>query len=345
MNVERRNPPLISIVIPNLNGINYLPGCLSSIREQTFKEFEVIVVDNGSTDGSVEFIKAGFPQALIIENRENRGFAAANNQGIKAAKGEYIATLNNDTEADRDWLANLYNAAVSSSDRTGMWAPKILSLERRDRIDSVGGLLLYRDGIAKGRGRLEKDTGQYDKARDILIPSACCALYSKKMLKEIGFFDEDFFAYCEDTDLGLRAVLAGWRALSVPGAVIYHHYSGTGGMYSKLKAFLVERNHIWVAWKNFPVSWIITLPYYIALRYAIQLYGAVSGKGSASKFARSHPVKDIIVSLITAYVSAFKGAPLIIKKRRTIKRKISIREFEEIIKKNKISARQLALID
>ncbi|MCK5506827.1 MAG: glycosyltransferase family 2 protein, partial [Thermodesulfovibrionia bacterium] len=182
MNVERRNPPLISIVIPNLNGINYLPGCLSSIREQTFKEFEVIVVDNGSTDGSVEFIKAGFPQTLIIENRENRGFAAANNQGIKVAKGEYIATLNNDTEADRDWLANLYNAAVSSNERTGMWAPKILSLERRDRIDSVGGLLLYRDGIAKGRGRLEKDTGQYDKARDILIPSACCALYSKKML-------------------------------------------------------------------------------------------------------------------------------------------------------------------
>jgi hypothetical protein len=116
-------------------------------------------------------------------------------------------------------------------------------------------------------------------------------------------------------------------------------------MYSKLKAFLVERNHIWVAWKNFPVSWIITLPYYITLRYVIQLYGAVSGKGSASKFARSHPVKDVIVSLITAYASAFKGAHLIIKKRRTIKRKISIREFEEIIKKNKISARQLALID
>ena len=345
MNTEHKITPLVSVVIPNLNGMKYLPACLSSIQEQTYRIFEVIIVDNGSTDESIDFIKTGFPGAIVIENKRNMGFAEANNQGIRAAKGKYIATLNNDTEVDREWLRTLVTEAERSDDGVGMWAPKILSLQNKREIDSVGGLLIYRDGIAKGRGRLETDNGQYDEVRDILCPSACCALYRKTMLDDIGYFDSDFFAYCEDNDLGLRARLAGWKALSVPESIVYHYYSGTGGTYSRAKAFLVERNHLWVAWKTFPVSWNIALPFYVLLRYVMQFYGTLSGKGSAAKFVESYPAKDVIVIVIKAHVAAFKGLPSILRKRRHIRRKVSQREFAGILHTHTISAKALALMD
>jgi GT2 family glycosyltransferase len=345
MEQKQSKEPLISVVIPNLNGMTYLPDCLSSLHEQTFDQFEVIIVDNGSTDNSLEFIRKNFPRTVIIENTDNLGFAKANNQGIAAAKGKYIAALNNDTKVDRDWLRNLFTAAESSGESVGMWAPKILSLENPDQIDSVGGLLLFPDGIARGRGRLETDKGQYDGIRDILMPSACSALYSKSMLDEIGYFDEDFFAYCEDTDLALRARRAGWTAASVPDAVIYHHYSGTGGKYSGVKAFLVERNHLWVAWKNFPSGWVCLLPYYVLLRYLYQLYGAFSGKGSAARFKESNSITDIVITIFKAYISAFSGLPAIIRKRAALKNRISDKTLKEPMQRDRITARDLALLD
>ena len=337
--------PLASVVIPTLNGMKFLPACLSSLQDQTFKEFEVIIVDNGSTDNSIDFIRHNFPQTVIIENKKNMGFAHANNQGIRAARGKYIATLNNDTEADREWLRNLVGAAENSDDDVGMWAPKILSSQNRKEIDSVGGLLICRDGIAKGRGRLEIDTGQYDTIREILLPSACCALYRKKMLDETGYFDSDFFAYCEDTDLGLRALQAGWKAISVPVSIVYHYYSGTGGVYSNTKAFLVERNHLWVAWKSFPVTWNIMLPFYVILRYVIQLYGTLSNRGSAARFVKDHSLRDVLVTIIKAYGAAIKGLPSIRQKRSRIKRKITRTDFVNMMKKHQITAKDIALID
>ena len=146
--------PLISIIIPNLDGMKYLPACLASIQKQTFREFEVIIIENGSKDGSVDFIRTGFPEATIIENEKNQGFAMANNQGIMNAKGKYIATLNNDTETDKDWLKNLIVAAEAYDYHTGTWAPKIISLEKKDQIDSVGALLIYTDVIESGWGCL-----------------------------------------------------------------------------------------------------------------------------------------------------------------------------------------------
>lgn len=337
--------PLVSIVIPNLNGMTYLQSCLSSLQEQTYREFEVIVVDNASTDESVQFIRTNFPQTLIMENRKNLGFSEANNQGIRAARGKYIATLNNDTEVDSKWLRELAAAAEDSPDDVGMWAPKILSLQNRTEIDSVGGLLICRDGIAKGRGRLETDTGQYDHVREILVPSACCGLYRKKMFDDIGYFDRDFFAYCEDTDLGLRALQSGWKARSVPTSIVYHYYSGTGGGYSNTKAFLVERNHLWVAWKNFPAAWNIMLPFYVILRYVIQLYGTVSNRGSAARFVKDHSFRDVLATIIKAYGAAVKGLPSILHKRRAIKRKISKAEFVNMLSNHLVTIKEIALLD
>ena len=192
-----------------------MQACLDSLLEQTHKDFEIILVDNGSKDGSLEILKKNYSEIKIIENEKMRDSAKGNNQGIKIAMGQYIATLNNDTVTDRDWLKNLV-FTIESGPNVGMCGSKILSSSDHSIIDSVG-IKVCLDGMSRGVGRMEKDTGQYSAIQEILLPSACAALYRKKMLDEIGLFDEDFFAYCEDTDLGLRAVLMGWKALLNPG--------------------------------------------------------------------------------------------------------------------------------
>lgn len=332
--------PIVSIIIVNWNGQRFLEKNLSSVFSQTYQAFEVILVDNGSTDGSLELVRVNFTDVIIIENKENLGFAKANNQGIEIAQGKYIATLNNDTEVDKGWLKTLIVTAESSSNDIGMWAPKILSIQDPKKIDSVGGLLIYRDGIARGRGRLEEDNGKYDKMEEILFPSACSAIYLKDMLDEIGYFDEDFFAYCEDTDLGLRARLAGWKAVSVPGAVVYHHYSGSAGRYSETKAFLVERNHIWLALKNFPVMMLVLTPFYTSWRWLVQAGNAMSGKGATSKYVREVSPARIAFALISAIVSAAKGLPAILRKRWIVQKKrvITTREVRKLFRRHGLSA-------
>jgi GT2 family glycosyltransferase len=260
---------LISVIIANLNGERYLRDCLSALEAQTFREFEVIVVDNGSTDGSLRLIRNEFPRVRVVSLDRNTGFAKANNIGFEASSGRYIATLNNDTIADRDWLGALIGAA-SADEKVGMVASKILLGAEGRVIDSVG-MLLYPDGMTRQKGRGETDDGRFDIAAEVLFPSACAALYRREMIGEIGFFDEDFFAYCEDADLGLRGRLAGWKAVFEPAAVVRHLYSGTGGGYSPMKAFHVERNRFTVLLKDLPVSYIITSPFYTVWRYVVQV--------------------------------------------------------------------------
>lgn len=312
------NLPRISVVIVNWNGLRFLDGCLSSLFNQSYHRFEIIMVDNGSIDGSVQFIRNKYPRVMILENQSNTGFAAANNQGIKAAKGKYVALLNNDTMADKDWLGNLAKKADSSAKDVGMWACKILSLHDPAIIDSVGGLVVSMCGIGKGRGRNERDANQYDREVEVFIPSACAAMYKKEMLDEIGLFDEEFFAYCEDTDLGLRARLAGWKTISVPDAIVYHYYSGTTGRYTPMKAFLVERNHIWVVVKNFPFSMLVAFPLYTIWRYLLHVYALVSKKGAGARYVEGFSRTSIITVLLKAYWGALKGMPAMLRKRHSI---------------------------
>ncbi len=315
------HPPVVSIVVVNWNGLVYLKGCLATLTDQAFRYFEIIVVDNGSDDGSVEFISGRYPQVVVLENKTNRGFAAANNQGIGIARGRYIAVLNNDAEVDKDWLKNLVRRADSSSSDVGMWTCKILSMDDHITIDSVGGLLISSCGIAKGRGRSEKDRGQYDGDDEVFIPSGCAAMYRREMLDKVGLFDEDFFAYCEDTDLGLRARLAGWKTQSVPDAIVYHHYSGTTGRYTPVKAYLVERNHIWVALKNFPIPMLINLPGNTVWRYILQIYALTVKKGAGGRYTEDFSKASLFYTLIRAWWSILKGMAGMLRKRREIQRK------------------------
>jgi GT2 family glycosyltransferase len=338
--------PLVSLIVVNWNGKEYLKDCFQSLGAQTFSDYEIILVDNGSTDGSVEWIRGNFPGgARILVNARNEGFSGGNNRGINAASGKYIVLLNNDARADPHWLGELVKVAEENP-RAGMLACKIYLQEGSKIIDNVGHLI-YRDGLNRGRGRLEADRGQYEKIEEVFFPSGCAALYRRAMLEEVGLFDEDFFAYGDDTDLGLKGRLAGWKCLYVPKAVVHHHYSQSSGAYSALKAFYVERNRVWIAVKYFPLTLLLESPFFTLLRFALQGYGALVGRGAAGRFSEAHSPWKLLRILLKAYLAAFRGLPGMWKKRNEMKRRtrVSQREIRSWFHRFGMSAREISWKD
>jgi len=333
--------PLISVIILSWNGKEYLSPCLKSVKAQTYPNIETILVDNGSTDGSVEYIKNLFSDLHVIINRENLGYGGGNNQGIIEAKGKHIFILNSDTEIEKDCLELLWKC-IETDKKMGVTTPKILLYDRRDTIDAAG-LTIYRDGLSIGRGRLEPQE-KYIQREEVFSGSGCASLYRKEMLEEIGLFDTDFFAYAEDTDLGWRTRLAGWKAYYVPEAIVYHHHSKKFGTYSSLKAFLVERNRIWVAWKNFPFPVLCLWPFYTLLRHFYQGIGVLIGRGASGRFGQESSSLLLIFILMKAYLSGLRGLPAILRKRKDVqsKKRLSNWEVFSLFKKYGIKAREIA---
>jgi GT2 family glycosyltransferase len=336
--------PKVSVIIVNWNGKSLLEECLDSLAAQTAEGMEIILVDNGSHDGSAEYVRKRFPSVRIVLLSENLGFAGGNNAGIKVARGEYIALLNNDTKVDPAWLENLLTTIESSPPSTGMWASKILSYENPDIFDNVG-LLLYPDGLGRGKGRLEKDRGQYDRPGEAFFPSGCAGLYSREVLTEVGLFDEDFFAYADDVDVGLRARLAGWGCQYVPSAKVYHKYSASSAAYSPMKAFLVERNRIWVLFKYFPPELILLSPIFTLVRLFVHLFGAITGKGASGKFTEQHSIYKAMTILFKAWWAAILGFHRIFAQRHAISRlrRISRLDFYRLLCMFRLSVREVAL--
>jgi len=337
------NVPLFSVIILNWNGRHLLEECLDSIHTQTFLDFETFVVDNGSTDGSVDWVKERWPESVsTVALPSNLGFAGGNNAGIRVARGRYVVLLNNDTAVAPGWLAAI-DAAVRRHPDAGMFTPKILNYYRRDEIDNTGHLI-YPDGLARGRGRLEKDDGRFDEEGECLWPSGCAGVYKREMLDRIGLLDESFFAYGEDVDLGLRARWAGWPCFYVPTAVVYHKYSITTGAYSPQKAFLVERNRIWILFKNFPAREILLSPIRTAYRYAYHLAGVFSGRGAAGKFAGQYSVGRLFLSTLRAEIAALAGVPRLLRSRRAGSplRRMTSRQFRSLLAEYPLTAREAA---
>jgi GT2 family glycosyltransferase len=243
-------PPLVSVVIPNWNGLNYLPVCLQALRAQTYPRLEVIVADNASSDGSQVFIATHYPQVRLIELPENRGFAGACNAGIRAAQGEIVILLNNDTEAAPDWVAEVV-AAFERHPEAGSVASKMLLYDRRDTLHTAGDF--YRvDGIPVNRGVWQADGERYNSEEYVFSACGGSAAYRRVMLEQVGLLDEDFFFSSEDVDLGWRAQLKGWRCVYAPRAVVYHMLSATGG--GATASFYNGRNFIWLIAKNYPAE-------------------------------------------------------------------------------------------
>ena len=335
--------PIISVVVLNWNGAQVLEGCLQSLREQTYHPLEIIVVDNASTDHSADLVREKFPEYKLIVNEKNLGFGGGNNVGICASQGKYIMMLNNDTRLDPKCVEEL-KRSIEKNESYGACASKILLESAPDVIDGVG-ILVCPDGLSFGRGRLEK-RDRYDKEEELFFAADCACLYRREMLEDIGLYDEDFFAYADETDMGWRAQLAGWKCIYSPNAIVYHlHSVSSGGRVSSFKAFLVERNRIWVAVKNFPISLILLGQFYTLWRYLFQAYGALRGRGAAGRFTSDFSKAELVKILLKAYLSALRKFPLMLKKRKMIqkKKRITNREVYRLIKRYGISAREIAL--
>jgi len=338
----KSNSPLISVVVLNWNGQQVVEKCLKSLHEQTYDPLELIVVDNASTDGSAKLVKNGFPEVKLIVNKTNLGFGGGNNVGIKASQGRYIMMLNNDTRLDPHCIEEL-RRCIEENDRYGACASKIL-LEYGDNLIDAAGIVICPDGLSIGRGRLEKGD-RYDEEVEVFFASDCACLYRREMLEDIGLYDEDFFAYADETDMGWRAQLAGWKCIYNPKAVVYHFHSASAGTYSPFKAYLVERNRIWVALKSFPILLLVLGQFYTFWRYLLQAYGAFAGKGAAGRFTSDFSKIDLVKILIKVYLSLWKQLPLMLRKRRVIqkKKRITNRAVFWLLRQYGISAKEIAL--
>ena len=327
------------MVIVTWNRKDFLRACLASLARQKGVEFETIVVDNGSLDGSADMAEAEFG-ARVIRNVANRGFCAANNQGIAAARGEFVALLNNDAEAEQGWLAALHRACRRGSE-IGMAASKILVWEDSRRIDKAGHLI-YPDGQNKGRGSGALDTGQFDREEEVLWPDGCAALYRKQMLDEIGGFDEDFFAYGDDAELGLRARIAGWKCIYTPEAVVRHHRGATLGKDSARRLELIERNRLLLAYKLFPWSLLWLNPWYFAARLLAGTGAAWRGEGDTVHYPGLAGKWTMALALVKGDWGALKLLPRMLRKRAQIRglRKLSPRETRRLILANRLALRE-----
>lgn len=327
---------MISVIVVNWNRRELLRACLCSLRRQAGVEFEVVVVDNGSSDGSADMAECEFG-ARVIRNAENRGFCAANNQGIAAARGEWIALLNNDAEAEPGWLAALL-AALEGDPAAGMAASKILVWEDPRRIDKAGHLI-YPDGQNRGRGTGALDCGQFDRPEETLWPDGCAAMYRKAMLDEIGGFDEDFFAYGDDAELGLRARIAGWKCLYVPHAVVRHHRGSTLGLGSVRRLALIERNRVLLAAKLFPWSLLWLNPAWYLLRLASGV--RASGTGDLSYFPGLAGKLRVAAALAAGDLRALLLLPRMLRKRRGVLRRLPPREVRALLLRHRAPLKEL----
>ena len=328
-------------MVVNWNRKELLRACLLSLTRQSLSGFETIVVDNGSTDGSAEMAEREFA-VRVIRNSQNRGFCAANNQGIAAARGEFIALLNNDAEAEPAWLAELHRACASRPE-IGMAASKILVWEDPTRIDKAGHLI-FPDGQNRGRGTGEPDRGQFDREEEVLWPDGCAAIYRKSMLDRIGGFDEDFFAYADDAELGLRARIAGYRCLYTPLAVVRHHRGSTLGKDSVWRLTLIERNRVLLAAKLFPWSLLVLNPFYYALRLVAGALLAHGNEGDTVHFPGLSGKLRIARALLAGDFAALRLLPRILRKRAQISsfRKLSPAEVRRLLLAHRLTLKEVA---
>lgn len=319
--------PLVSIIIVNFNGKHFLKNCFESLNNQTLKNFEVILVDNNSTDETCRWVEnCNYHFVNVLQLDKNYGFGIANNRGFQISKGKYIVLLNNDTVLDTEFLANLIVPLQQGLCKIA--SPLILYKDRPKIIDKAGGHLFYPDGLNRGRG-CGTNVNDFDLTQcEVFYPDGCASVFDRQIIENYGFFDEDFYLYGEDTDLGLRYKLSGFDCLFVPTSIVFHVHSGTAGKFSTLKAYYVERNRYFVMIKNFPIFYILISPLFTILRYLFQGLATMFGKGVSGNFKEEHSSLELLKTLIKANIDAFKMIPVMWKKRKMIRKEFKVGFFQ-----------------
>ncbi len=334
----------IAVIIINYNGGEQIIECLRSLEKQTYTNHCVIVVDNESTDGSVAEIRQQFPTVRIIENGYNAGWGVACNIGIEATDTEYVALLNNDAYLDEQCLAKMVEA-IELGEQYGSCASKILLWDEPDTIE-VAGLVIYRDGLSVGRGRLES-AENYNEIEEVFCANDCCCLYRREMLDQIGLYDPDFFIYADETDMGWRHQIAGWKCIYTPHAIAYHAHSRAAGSYSDFKAYHVERNRIFIALKYFPVRNLAASFFYAAFRYVSQVWLSRKGQGSLAKYREDASLWQGVKVLVCAHVDAIRMAPTMLRRRQTYQSiwRLPRKDVEGLFDHFGTTAREMALYE
>ncbi|MGG2198130.1 MULTISPECIES: glycosyltransferase family 2 protein [Paenibacillus] len=250
----------VTIVIPNYNGANYLRSCLDSLKIQTFTDYEILMVDNCSQDESINLVEREFPNVLIEKLDQNYGFSKAVNEGIQLARGKYVVLLNSDTVATANWLQQLVDC-IEQDHNIFSCASKMLQYHNPTKIDDAGDWYsvlgwAYQEGHGDSKEL-------HNKTKEIFSSCAGAAIYKKELFSNVGLFDELFFAYLEDVDIGYRALLQGYKNIYCPDAHIYHIGSATsGGGYNSFKVRLSARNNVYLPYKNMPnLQLLINLPF------------------------------------------------------------------------------------
>lgn len=296
--------PVVSIIILNWNGGKYLPRCLEAVKAQTYPDYEVLVVDNGSQDGSVDGIEAGWENLRVIRLERNLGFAAANNLGARGARGRWLVTLNNDAYPAPDWLANLVGAAENVDDGSfSFFASKMVLANNPDRVDGTGDIL-HSSGLAWHRDH-NRPVGEAVHAQEeVFSACAAAAMYRREEFLNAGGFDERFFSHHEDVDLGFRLRLRGFRCLYVPSAEVAHVGSASFGLESDFTVYQVHRNLVWSYFSNMPgfLFWKY-LPAHLLANVVFLVFYTLRGQGK---------------SIWRAKWDALRGLPEALRKRRAV---------------------------
>jgi len=298
-----RTHPTVSVIVVNWNGQSLLQECLGALHRQTYRHFEIIFVDNGSTDASVALVRAQFPEVRVMALGDNKGFAGGNLEGFKVAHGAFIALLNNDTCVTEQWLEHLIQP-MRDNPNVGLCASKLL-VAGTDMINSAGdGITTAGVGYNRGSG---KNRRWYEHQEPVFGPCGGAGLYRRTMLEDIGFLDEEFFLNDEDTDLNFRAQLAGWRCCYVPTAVVDHKINGTIGRLSDL--------HVYYHVRNLECLWVKNMPLGLMLRFAH--HKLVHEIGSFCYLCLRHGKWR---PFFHGKVDAMKLLPVMLEKRRAIQR-------------------------
>ena len=301
--------PQISVIIPNWNGIEHLPTCLDSLRAQSFRDFEIIVVDNASSDESRELLARIYPEVHLIPLDRNHGFTGACNAGLRLARGEICVLLNNDTEADSRWLAEVL-AAFERHPEAGLVASRMMLFDRRNTFHAAGDLFRT-DGTPGNRGVWETDRGQFDEEAPVFSASGGAAAYRRMTLDQIGLLDEDFFFSCEDVDLAWRAHLAGWKAVYAPKAVVYHKLAATGG--GVTASFHDGRNFIYILAKDVPAEvWRKHWGKIIRAQLRITIEALRAWRGAEAR------------ARLRGQLAGLLGLPMMLKKRKAVQQTHSV---------------------
>ncbi len=335
------NDQNVGAIIVNYNGGEPILECIRSLQRQTLNPAHIVVVDNQSTDGSLEKIRALFPDVTVIENGYNAGWGVGCNVGIKSIDTEYVALINNDAYLDTRCLEEMVRA-IQSRPYYGSCASKIFLWDSPETIE-VAGVVIYRDGSSIARGRLQPSE-RYNDVEEVFCASDCCSLYRRQLLLQIGLYDPDFFMYCDDTDIGWRLQLSEWKCVYTPKAMAYHAHSRSSGSYTDFKAYHVERNRLYLCFKYFPFPYLVAGVFFSGYRYLYQILKSRQGKGALAKYRKERSLFYGLKILMKAHWHAMKNAPTMIRRRREFHsmNHISRHKFAKLLHRYSGTASQFA---